>query len=381
MSTEHVASVIIDNYNYGRFLRDAIDSALNQTWSSTQVIVVDDGSQDDSRDVIARFGDRVEAILKDNGGQASAFNAGFVRSRGDVVLFLDADDMLEPTAVARAMPLFADPDVVKVHWSLAVIDEDGRRTGERHPAVALPEGDRRVALLRTGPTTELGPPTSGNAWSRRFLEQVLPIPEELYRISADKHLLELAPFFGSVRRITDPQSRYRRHARNSQNTSTVEQRLRRELAFYEHYSAVLSEHCTRQGLTVDLDAWKRNSWWHRQERVIREIASLPLADGPLVLVDDGAWGAGPLEAWPRLPFLERDGRYWGQPSSDAHAICELERLRGVGASYLIFVWSSAWWLEHYAGLRDYVRSRFRCVLDNEHVVAFDLRAGHGTPPL
>jgi hypothetical protein len=261
------------------------------------------------------------------------------------------------------------------------MDEHGRFTGERHPDGSLPDGDRRKVLLRDGPTTEIGPPTSGNAWSRHFLEQVMPLPEELYRISADKCLLELAPFFGTVRRLADSQSCYRRHAGSSQVASTVEERLHRELAFYDHYSGVLRQHLASQGFSIDLDAWKRNSWWHRQERAIREIGSLPPAAGPLILVDDGAWGGGPVRGRRRLPFLERDGDYWGQPADDAQAIGELERLRRDGAAYLVFVWSSAWWLEHYAGLRDYVRGRFPCVLDTEHVVAFDLRCDAAAPTL
>src|SRR4051812_16040279 len=93
------ASIIINNYNYGHFLRDAIDSALAQTYPCTEVIVVDDGSTDDSREVIAGYGQRVTAVFKENGGQASAFNAGFAASRGEVVVFLDADDTLLPNAM------------------------------------------------------------------------------------------------------------------------------------------------------------------------------------------------------------------------------------------------------------------------------------------
>src|SRR5262249_37192835 len=82
MSQLPSASIVINNYNYGRFLREAITSALNQTPSGVEIIVVDDGSLDDSREVIAAFGERVIPVLKENGGQASALNAGFRASRG-----------------------------------------------------------------------------------------------------------------------------------------------------------------------------------------------------------------------------------------------------------------------------------------------------------
>ncbi len=73
---ELLVTILINNYNYGRFLRQAIDSALDQTYTNIEVLVVDDGSTDESRSVIYSYGDRVRAVFKENGGQASTFNAG-----------------------------------------------------------------------------------------------------------------------------------------------------------------------------------------------------------------------------------------------------------------------------------------------------------------
>src|SRR5262245_61685550 len=96
MAKEPLVSIIINNYNYGRFLEEAINSALDQTYRKTEVIVVDDGSTDNSRQVIADHNDQIITVLKDNGGQASAFNAGFIRSHGEIIIFLDSDDILLP---------------------------------------------------------------------------------------------------------------------------------------------------------------------------------------------------------------------------------------------------------------------------------------------
>ena len=83
-------SIVIRNWNYGRFLSDAIDSALAQTHAATEVVVVDDGSTDDSREILALYGNQVRAVLKEqNGGEGSAVNAGFAAATGDIVLFLD----------------------------------------------------------------------------------------------------------------------------------------------------------------------------------------------------------------------------------------------------------------------------------------------------
>ncbi|MGH7801488.1 MAG: glycosyltransferase family 2 protein [Thermodesulfobacteriota bacterium] len=79
---KNLVSIIINNYNYGRFLKGCIESALNQTYPHTEVIIVDDGSTDNSREIIAKYRERAILILKQNEGQASAFNAGFAVSMG-----------------------------------------------------------------------------------------------------------------------------------------------------------------------------------------------------------------------------------------------------------------------------------------------------------
>ncbi len=98
-------SVIINNYNYGEFLSQAIESALAQTHAPIEIIAVDDGSTDGSREILSGYGKRVSALLKMNGGQASAFNAGWSASRGDILCFLDADDWWIPEKAARTAEL------------------------------------------------------------------------------------------------------------------------------------------------------------------------------------------------------------------------------------------------------------------------------------
>jgi hypothetical protein len=77
----------------------------------------------------------------------------------------------------------------------------------------------------------------------------------------------------------------------------------------------------------------------------------------------------------RLPFLERDGKYWGAPEDDETAIRELERLRREGAGSIVFAWPAFWWLDHYTGFARHLRSRFTCVLESSHLLMFDLRRG------
>ena len=372
-----LASIIIDNYNYDRFLRATIDSALAQTYPRLEVIVVDDGSTDDSRGIIASYGGRVRAVLKENGGQASAFNAGFAASRGEVVFFLDSDDTLFPSAVENAVALFKEPGVVKVHWPLRVVNGQGNDEGRLLPPGRLPEGDFRETVLRGGPTSCASPPTSGNAWSRKFLETVMPVPEDAayYRTCADEFLYTLAPVFGRVRAIPQAQGTYRIHGRNIYSGRPFAEKLRLELAGHEQQCAALSSVLRKAGFDVDVAAWKRNSWFHRLQTSIEEINALVPGGGQFMLVDDDTWGAPEIFSGHRAqPFPERDGQFWGAPENDAAALAELERQRRAGAGHIVFAWPAFWWLDHYAQFHQHLDSTFKCVLKNERLVIYDLGA-------
>jgi glycosyltransferase involved in cell wall biosynthesis len=191
-----LVSILINNYNYGRFLGAAIESALAQSFENIEVIVVDDGSTDGSRDVMASFGPRITSILKKNGGQASAFNAGFVASRGDIICFLDADDLFGPDKVARIVYLFEEHP--EIGWCFERVCEFDHETGKRGPARAKSKGvlsDVRE-VIREGRPPHIPTATSGMSFRRSTLECILPMPE-IIRITSDGFLklvgISLAP--------------------------------------------------------------------------------------------------------------------------------------------------------------------------------------------
>ena len=208
-----LVSVVIDNFNYARFLPAAIESALAQTYARLEVIVVDDGSTDNSREIITRYGDRVVRVLKANGGHASAFNAGFRASRGSIVMFLDADDMLLPKAVEEVVRAW-HPGTAKAQFVLAHIDADGRPLGATVPyaPAQMADGDIRESILTSG--GYVGAPTSGNAFAREVLERLLPLPETQWHQAADTSLEILAPFLGDVVSLKQTLGYYRVHDSN-----------------------------------------------------------------------------------------------------------------------------------------------------------------------
>ena len=218
ITREPVVSIIVGNYNYGQFLREAVDSALHQTYVRTEVIVVDDGSTDHSPQVIASYGDRIIPLLKENGGQASAFNAGFARCRGDIVIFLDADDRLLPDTAQRVVQAFgAQPDAAKVQYPMEMIDARGVPTGVVKPPAhrALSTGDLRRHILAF-PDDLNWMATSGNAFAAWVLREILPIPEPSYRpVGADWYVGHLAALFGHVAALDAVGAYFRVHEANN----------------------------------------------------------------------------------------------------------------------------------------------------------------------
>ena len=274
------------------------------------------------------------------------------------------------------MHSFASNDITKVQWPLSVITEQGEKTGVMRPPQIPLEGDLRDVVLRGGPTSCPSSPTSGNAWARHFLEKVFPMPEDVayYKVCADEYLYTLAPVFGLIKTIPKPQGLYRVHGKNIYSSRSFEEKLQLELDGHAQQTAVLSRVLKRWDIAIDEDLWRRNSWFHRLASSIQDIAACIPHEENFILVDDGTWNA--REIYPNrivTPFLERDGQYWGSPENDEIAIQELNRLRDAGAYFIVFAWPSFWWLEYYPEFHMYLRAHFKCVLENERIIVFNLR--------
>ena len=220
-------SIVIANWNYAGFIAEAIDSALAIDWPAVEIIVVDDGSTDDSRTVIQSYGDRIIAIFQDNAGQAVAASVGFAHSTGDVVIFLDADDLLDPS-IGKELAAVWRPGISKVQFQMKVVDAQGRPTGAKFPQfpfVPSPEQIRSWASRAAAYPTPVG---SGNAYARTFLQRLFPL--EGSETFADSYLLSVAPYLGDVVTVAKPLVSYRVHGRNDGAMSQFDpSRLGREV--------------------------------------------------------------------------------------------------------------------------------------------------------
>jgi glycosyltransferase involved in cell wall biosynthesis len=205
-------SVIIPNYNYGDFVGRAIDSALALDWPDVEVIVVDDGSTDHSAAVIRSYGDKIIARFQTNATQRVACNDGFAASTGEMINFLDSDDMLAPS-VAREAAAVWGRQVSKVQFQMMRVDAKGLRLNSVFPAFRPMPTPEKLRDWNARGLAMPTPPGSGNVYARWFLERIFPLDDSCGTFS-DSACLVAAPLFGDVVTVAKPLVSYRVHERN-----------------------------------------------------------------------------------------------------------------------------------------------------------------------
>jgi glycosyltransferase involved in cell wall biosynthesis len=210
------ASIVIINYNYGHFLRQAIESALAQTYKDTEVIVIDDGSTDKSPEVIRSYGNQIVSVLKAKAGQSSCYSRGLAVSSGDLVLYLDADDFLHPHCLSEVVSNWKE-GCVKAQFYLEVVDASGARMEAVVPSGRLGSGTDPLKMMRLF-GAYCSPPGSGNIYSRNYLGKILPKEDdsefrrfEASQFGGDSVPILAAPYFGAITAIHRILGCYRRH--------------------------------------------------------------------------------------------------------------------------------------------------------------------------
>jgi glycosyltransferase involved in cell wall biosynthesis len=240
-------SIIIPNYNYERYVGQAIESALALEHSDKEVIVVDDGSTDGSRTIIEEYADKkvVLPVFKKNGGLSDAVNAGYSQAGGDLIYILDADDLVLPTMMRELLTVFR-PGVSKVQFYLEIVNDRSELIWSAKPPIP-PPAQIRSNVLRSGiyPT----PPTSGNVYSADFLRRVMPIaPTEIW---ADAALNLLAPLYGDVVAIPKVLARYRMHGGNLQSAVNFDVGLcRKHIRQTELRDELLQRFCRQMRIEI-----------------------------------------------------------------------------------------------------------------------------------
>jgi glycosyltransferase involved in cell wall biosynthesis len=209
-------SCLINNYNYAEFVSEAIDSALNQTVKFDEIIVVDDASTDNSAEVLGRFTqiENVQCIFKEkNQGQLSSFNEGFLTATGEIIFFLDADDIYEPQYLENALNFYKRRS--ECDFLFCAYKKFGTEEGIfQADAVDLDLGYSVIRTLCNGEW--IGSITSTLSIRREIIRKFLPIPKtEDWRVRADDCLVWGASLVGAKKfYMSNPLVMYRIHQNN-----------------------------------------------------------------------------------------------------------------------------------------------------------------------
>jgi glycosyltransferase involved in cell wall biosynthesis len=251
-------TVLIDAYNYGQFIEEAVSSALAQTFPADEreILVVDDGSTDDTQERLLKFGNAIRYLRKPNGGQASAFNVGFEHARGKVIALLDADDVWLPKKLERVYETFLNnPDAGMVYHRAHVwngLDEISDDPYFIAVSGRVPES--RQELLKYPMIA-----TSCLSFRREVLKYLAPVPEAL-QFQADAFLTALVIFVAPVAALPEYLGKYRVHGANffqASGKNVVRSQVERRIAMRTELHQEIRDWLQGHGHDVSSTALRR----------------------------------------------------------------------------------------------------------------------------
>jgi len=206
-----MVSVILVNHNYGTYIRDAIESVLNQTTKDFELIIVDGASTDDSRKIIMsyveRFPEFITAVFKPTSGQAAAFNVGFQLSKGEILAFLDADDYFYQNKIQRIIELHKEYDFIG--HARKIITTSGNVLDV---FAAMDDYESRPLLLKKyGYIYTYNLIASCISLKRELAKKIFPMPEGNYITFADCYVKVMAQYFSNLKYVNEAMTFYRLH--------------------------------------------------------------------------------------------------------------------------------------------------------------------------
>ncbi|WP_299030479.1 glycosyltransferase, partial [uncultured Thermanaerothrix sp.] len=218
LADEPLVSVLMPNYNYGRYIGEAIESVLRQTYQQWELIICDDGSTDNSCEVVKRYQDkdsRIKLIQKENGGMASALNIAYRESRGSIICLLDADDVFLPTKFETVVEAFNSPPLPGfVTHRMQIVYGIDKKPGVVIPIFTpLEHGYLASKVYKRGGRWRYMP-ASAICLRREVANLLFPLDEGLFRSVADGYIFTLAAVVTTVKSVDKVLSLYRLHGAN-----------------------------------------------------------------------------------------------------------------------------------------------------------------------
>lgn len=212
-------SVIMTTYNNKPYIKHALESLLQQTYKDIEIIIVDDGSTDNTREILELYEEHIRYFYKENGGEASARNAGLSLAKGEYIAFLDADDLYKPNKLEEQLKILqANPDIDVVYNDIEVIDQNlGYITTLKSEGVFTNQEDFLCMLL----VRQIIPATASMMFRRKCVEKGIRYPEQ-YRNAVDyEFVIKLAQVY-QFYYLDQSLYIYRRHSGNLTNSHLLQ---------------------------------------------------------------------------------------------------------------------------------------------------------------
>lgn len=216
-----LVSILIANYNYAKYIAETLESVLSQTYPHFEAIVCDDGSKDNSCEVVesyAKKDSRIKLVCQPNGGVASALNTAYKHSGGDIVCLLDADDLWIPDKLQKVVAAFqSDSKGGFVINNMITIDGDSKIIKSTPAFSELASGWKGSFAMKNGGFAYNIPPASALCLRREVAELIFPMNETFTR-NADGIICHIAPLLTVIVPILEVLTKFRLHGSNTTST-------------------------------------------------------------------------------------------------------------------------------------------------------------------
>jgi len=402
MMNESKVTIVVPTYNRSGLLKIGLQSILSQDHSDFRVIVLDNASTDDTQAVVSSFGDHRVSYTRNetNIGAFRNSNRAIEVNRSPYLAIFQDDDVMLPGFIRESvLALDQNPHAAFSFAPTGAIDIDGKPVAVKSidRSDPIPEGAmngleflhrlvwghkwiiqtsavmmRSAALAVTGIFENRHCKDTGdfNLYYRLASQfDVAFIAKELCHIRYHKGRESHVDYDFGTGML----------AGLAERIDAIGHLIQSPRAADPAYRVWLKDRLLflnlRRSQETQLVLPSLNLGWAQQLQIASEEIKTIIPEGNrFILVDENAWGTNVAEGRSALPFLERNGLYWGPPPNDEIAIQELERLRSEGANYVVFGWPAFWCFDYYGGMREYLTSRFRCLLSNGRLIAFDLHS-------
>ena len=424
MERQPKVSIGIPVYNGAAYLAEAIESILRQTFSDFELIISDNASSDATERIARAYASRDQRIryVRSSGnlGASANFRRVFELASGRYFKWAADDDVCAPTFVEKCVRLLdTDPSVVLAYSRAALIDGSGNSLAQMPSwkgfASKVTHVRFREAFVVSSPYMHFGlirsdvlrtTPLIGSFHSSdRALLAELALhgrfeiaPEELFGLRhhpgrGPKDVREILRFLdpGVKQRFVFPAWRLLWEFLKA--TFRVRLPLRQRLLCWTYFvrrprerrgplaGELFAAVCQipivgpplRKGLRARASR-RRDRWKNETQELVSALHTCVPVGQRVYLVDELAMDAALFDAWQTTHFPEADGIYLGLPFHDEHAIAAVEQIVSTGGGFLVFARASFWWFEHYSGLNTTLRERFRCVLDCDRAIVFQIAA-------